>query len=101
MGAKIWIYVTDSNAFDGTIRGGKLVEIEKDNPKLNWAYKYSPAGKVQYTPRKNSKNWQYVDYGDTRAACLEKVNQYTVEKIAELKRNITEWENVLVKDENA
>jgi hypothetical protein len=53
---------------------------------------------VHYTPRKNSKRWQYVCWGETKTQCLDRVNSYTDQKIAELKEQIAILESKIVKE---
>jgi carboxylesterase type B len=68
------------------LREGKVVKIEKDSSKLNWNYAHTPEGKVQYTPRKNSTNWEYCEYAETLEELVIQVNVYNQEKLDELEQ---------------
>lgn len=89
---KIWVYLADRK---------KLIHIERDNPKLDWNYKYTPKGMARYTPSLARPNkTEYVEVGNTREECLVKVNSFVLGKINRLKDEIKMLEIKLVRDED-
>jgi len=51
---------------------------------------FSMSGRVSY-------KWKYAYFGATKEECLERVNRYNREKIAELQKQIAQLETELVK----
>lgn len=84
---KIWIFLRKKK---------KLTQVDRTSKKFVWNYPYTPEGMVQYFL--SPKAWEYVEWGETRAECLVKVNKFKTDQIADLKRRIAELEAELVKD---
>jgi len=74
---KVWIYIPETRKFQ---------ELNRDDPRLDWAWPHAPAGMVRFKLRKN--NEPYVNFGNSKQEAADSVNQYDLKKIAELEAKI-------------
>ena len=74
---KIWVYLESSKQFK---------QMDRDDPKFDWNWPHAPPGSVRMQTRGSA--WEYVYFGSSKEEAAEKANQYDLEKIRELEKQL-------------
>lgn len=79
---------------------GVLIRISENSPRFDWHWPHSPTGMVKYTPRKDSKQWHYVYFGQQDETVLNLANMHSNMRITELQTQIDSLKEGLLTKEN-
>jgi hypothetical protein len=67
---------------------GVLIRIDETSTRFDWHWPHTPIGMVKYTPRKGSKQFHYVYFGQQDETALNLANRHLTNEIAELQSRI-------------
>ena len=70
------------------IVGKALKEIDREDDRLDWGWRSSPAKTVKFTLRRGSSHFVYASYGETPQDAADAENRYRLREIAHLEDQI-------------
>lgn len=85
---KVWIYNPLKKKFK---------QYNKNDPRLDWNYKYTPEGMVKI---RYYSDFNYVFFGDTKQEVCDKENKDGLERIKRLEEKIEYIKNDLLRCDN-